>query len=196
MTIRASGNINVFVDGRPQKVNAVGKGFPEVFETEVDKIIPEKSVVSIRVEQTRGDYGGSALPDPVLIDCSAGLSQPGDWSEGSILENYSGGAWYRKRVLLTEEQAGSEVIIDLGKVVATAEVHINDSLAGILVTAPWKIDVTKWIRKGDNKIEILVYNTLANHYLTIPTKYRGNSLQSGLLGPVKMEFRSSVKPVK
>ena len=120
----------------------------------------------------------------------------GDWSEGSILENYSGGAWYRKRVLLTEEQAGSEVIIDLGKVVATAEIHINDSLAGILVTAPWKIDVSKLIRKGENKIEILVYNTLANHYLTIPTKYRGNSLQSGLLGPVKMEFRSSVKPVR
>ena len=88
---------------------------------------------------------------------------------------------------------GIEVIIDLGKVVATAEVHVNDSLAGILVTAPWKIDISKWIRKGENKIEILVYNTLANHYLTIPTKYRGNSLQSGLLGPVKLWFYSSVK---
>ena len=145
------------------------------------------------MEQSRGDYGGSALPDPVLIDCSAGLSQTGDWSEGSVLENYSGGAWYRKKVMLTEEQAGSEVIIDLGKVVATAEVHINDSLAGILVTSPWKIDISKWIRKGENKIEILVYNTLANHYLTIPTKYRGNSIKSGLLGPVKLCFYSSVK---
>ena len=90
--------------------------------------------------------------------------------------------------MLSEEQAGSGVIIDLGKVVATAEVHINDSLAGILVTAPWKIDITKWVKKGENKIEILVYNTLANHYLTIPTKYRGISLQSGLIGPVSLEI--------
>jgi hypothetical protein len=40
----------------------------------------------------------------------------------------------------------------------------------------------------------LVYNTLANHYLTIPTKYRGGSLKSGLLGPVKLEFKNQ-KPL-
>jgi hypothetical protein len=81
-------------------------------------------------------------------------------------------------------------MLDLGKVVATAEIHVNDSVAGILVTAPWKVNITNWIRKGENKIEILVYNTLANHYLTIPTKYRGGSLKSGLIGPVKLEFKT------
>jgi hypothetical protein len=30
---------------------------------------------------------------------------------------------------------------------------------------------------------VLVFNTLANHYVTIPTRYRGE-LTSGLLGPV------------
>jgi len=41
---------------------------------------------------------------------------------------------------------------------------------------------------GENRIEILVYNTLANHYLTIPTRYRG-SLRSGLIGPVRLEMQ-------
>ena len=45
-------------------------------------------------------------------------------------------------------------------------------------------------KSGENKIEILVYNTLANHYLTIPTKYRGSSFESGLLGPVNLELRT------
>ena len=53
-----------------------------------------------------------------------------------------------KSYTLQKNRLNSAVIIDLGKVVATAEVHINDSLAGILVTAPWKIDIIKIIRKG------------------------------------------------
>jgi hypothetical protein len=36
--------------------------------------------------------------------------------------------------------------------------------------------------------EVCVYNTLANHYTTIPTQYRGSTL-SGLLGPVQLEMR-------
>ena len=99
----------------------------------------------------------------------------------------------QKKIVISEEEINSAVVIDLGNVVATAEIHINDSLAGILVTEPWRIDISKYIRVGENKIEILVYNTLANHYLTIPTKYRGNSIKSGLIGPVKLWFYSSVK---
>lgn len=32
----------------------------------------------------------------------------------------------------------------------------------------------------------LVFNTLSNHYVTIPTRHRGD-LTSGLLGPVTLE---------
>jgi hypothetical protein len=76
--------------------------------------------------------------------------------------------------------------LDLGEVVATAEVHINGHKAGVLVSPPWKVDITEFVKEGDNKIEVLVYNTLANHYLTIPSLYKGNSLKSGLIGPVKI----------
>ena len=119
----------------------------------------------------------------------------GDWSQGSVLENYSGGAWYRKNIQLSNKQANSKVIIDLGKeVVATAEVKINGVSAGILVTAPWKLDISKLVKSGNNSVEILVYNTLSNHFKTIPTRYNTDKEQkSGLFGPVQLDFFSKVK---
>jgi len=74
-------------------------------------------------------------------------------------------------------------------VVATAAVRVNGALAGIRVAPPWRVEVGKQLRAGDNRIEVLVYNTLANHYRTIPTRYRGE-LTSGLLGPVALELPS------
>jgi hypothetical protein len=102
--------------------------------------------------------------------------------------NYSGGARYRTRLPLTGEEAKAKVMLDLGKVAGTAEVHVNGKLAGIKVAPPWRLDVTGLLKEGENNIEVLVYNSLANHYQTIPSRYRGNPL-SGLLGPVRLSSR-------
>jgi hypothetical protein len=142
-------------------------------------------VVALRIEQERGFYGGAALPEPIGLECGPGSIPLGDWSQIDGLASYSGGAWYRKTVTLNPEQITGAVILDLGNVVASAEVHINGQLAGVRVAPPWTWDVSKRLRSGENRLEILVYNTLANHYLTIPTRYRGSSV-SGLLGPVRM----------
>lgn len=61
--------------------------------------------------------------------------------------------------------------------------------------APWTVDVTELVQSGENRIETLVFNTLANHYATIPTRYRG-SPRSGLIGPVQIEICSPVKLVQ
>jgi hypothetical protein len=75
----------------------------------------------------------------------------------------------------------------LGRVVASAEVHINGKLAGIKSVPPWEFDLTGNLNSGDNKIEILVYNTLGNHFLTTPSQYIGRT-DSGLIGPVTLNF--------
>jgi hypothetical protein len=106
-----------------------------------------------------------------------------------VLETYSGGAWYRRTVALTAGQIRDRLVLNLGEVAATAEVHVNGRAAGVRVAPPWSVDITQHVRAGDNRIEVLVYNTLANHYATIPTRYRG-SLASGLLGPILIERRS------
>ena len=77
--------------------------------------------------------------------------------------------------------------LNLGDVAASAEVLINGRSAGVKVSPPWKVDLTRLVQSGDNRIEVLVCNTLANHYLTVPTRYRGKPL-SGLLGPVQIEL--------
>ena len=82
----------------------------------------------------------------------------------------------------------NELILDLTDVVATAEVRINGQKSGVRVAPPWTVDITKYAKPGKNRIEILIYNTLANHCLTIPTWYRG-SLKSGLAGPAVIRYK-------
>jgi hypothetical protein len=122
----------------------------------------------------------------MALECVAGRMSPGDWSKHGVLETYSGGAWYRKTVALTPRQTQDRVVLDLGGVAATAEVHVNGRLAAIKVAPPWRVDISAYVRPGNNRFEVLVYNTLANHYLTIPTNYGGSPV-SGLLGPVRVE---------
>lgn len=94
--------------------------------------------------------------------------------------SYSGGAWYRKTVTLGPAK---QVLLDLGEVAASAEVRINGKSAGVKVAPPWALDISQLVQPGKNQIELPVCNTLANHYTTVPTRYRGNTV-SGLLGPV------------
>jgi hypothetical protein len=119
----------------------------------------------------------------------------GDGSQGSALECYSGGAWYRRTVILTSEQARGRVQLNRGDVAATAEVRVNGEVAGIRMAPPWIVDVSEATQPCGYRIEIIVYNAMANHYLTLPTRYRG-SPRSGLIGPVRLEVQKSVNPIK
>jgi len=146
--------------------------------------------VAMRIAQKPGFYGGAAIPEPVIFECTKGKIQLGDLAENESLKTYSGGMWYRKTINMTDEQANAKVItIDLGNVVASAEVLINGKSVGAKVSSPWRFDLSGKLNPGNNRIEILVYNTLGNHYLTTPSQYIGR-INSGLIGPVKIEFHS------
>lgn len=194
MTVIARGVLQAWVNGQPMEIKRTKKRSDGTFEyrVRIPKPAAEMSKVAFRIVQERGRYGGSALPEPVKLDCGPGVIALGDWSKESVLECYSGGAWYRKTVTLSPEQAHGRTILDLGDITATAEVRINGKLAGIRVAPPWKVDITPLVKPGKNRIEILVYNTLANHYLTIPTRYHGSN-RSGLFGPVRIEMMSKVE---
>jgi len=191
MTLTAYGTLQAWADGQPLTVTpeqTLGRG---AVRYRVSNPIRGKARVALRIEPPRGYYGGAAIPEPIALDCAGGTTALGDWSQGSALECYSGGAWYRKNVTLGLEQTKGRVVLDLGQVVATAEVRVNGHEAGIRVAPPWKVDITNLVKAGENRLEILVYNTLANHYRTIPTRYRG-SPTSGLLGPVSLGFLREV----
>lgn len=157
-----------------------------VWKAELVEIEKWESTVAVRLEQLPALSGGAAIPEPVVFDCEKGLIKLGNLFENESLKTYSGGMWYRKTISLTKEQAASKkVLLDLGRVVASAEVIVNGKPVGIKAMSPWEFDVTGKIRAGENQIEILVYNTLGNHFLTTPSQYIGRT-DSGLMGPVKL----------
>ena len=181
--VQALGKVEAWIDGKPM----VAKGNGCFQATEVS---PQSTVVALRVTPQIGCSGGTLIPEPITVETGTGVMPLGDWAKMGILNNYSGGVRYSTTVTLSEDEAERTVALDLGKVVATAEVHINGKKVGVCVSPPWRLDITGHLKKGENTIEVLVYNTLANHYQTIPTpdRYRGNPT-SGLFGPVRLLSR-------
>jgi len=185
LIIPSSGKIQVWIAGRERAVeNVQGE-----WKVSLPEPVRSSAVVAMRIEQVRGDYGGAAFRDYIRLDCGAGEIMPGDWSKTGVLETYSGGAWYRKTFSLSADQVYGKVLLDMGNVVASAEVRVNGKSVGIKTTPPWTLDVSSFVKAGENRIEVLVCNTLANHYVTIPTHYRG-SPASGLMGPVNLILTS------
>jgi hypothetical protein len=173
--INARGKVQAWADGKP----LTGNGTFSVPQPSAKPV-----TVLLRIQQERGCYAGAALPEPIKLDCGRGRFALGDWSQNDGLLNYSGGAWYRRTVTLP---AAQRVVLDLGAVVASAEVRVNGKLVGVKVSPPWTLDITKLVKPGGNRVEVLVCNTLANHYTTVPTRYRGQTT-SGLLGPVQIKM--------
>ena len=177
---------------QPKPAMIVDTNMP-VWEIVFPGTVMNSSMAALRIEQSPGFYGGAAIPEPVVFECENGKIQLGDLGENESLKTYSGGMWYRKTLNVSSEQANSNhIAIDLGKVVSSAEVFVNRKSAGVKLAAPWKFDLTGKLQPGENRIEILVYNTLGNHYLTTPSMYVGRT-NSGLIGPVRLEFSTIIE---
>ncbi|MDR3236832.1 MAG: glycoside hydrolase family 2 [Prevotellaceae bacterium] len=137
--------------------------------------------------------------EPVVFDTLQ------DWSQHSDerIRYYSGAAIYKTTLSLSTRHndfsAPQHIFLDLGKVTAMAKVKINGQYAGGVWTAPYRLDITKWVKNGENDIEIEVVNTWVNRLIgdqTLPPEQRRtwcpvNNYEadsplhpSGLVGPV------------
>ena len=120
------------------------------------------------------------------------------------IKYYSGSAVYRNRFRLSSAPLkGARYILNLGNVGCMAQVTVNGRRQAILWKAPYTVDVTNALRKGDNRIEVEVVNLWANRLIgdcqpDTPKRYtytgfpfyKANSplLPSGLMGPVELSF--------
>jgi hypothetical protein len=183
LRVQALGAVEAWLDGVPMKAEKGGRFVAA-------KPAAKAAVVALRVCPARaGLSGGALLPEPIVVEADgSGTLALGDWSKVGILNNYSGGVRYRTRLTLTAEEAKGRVTLDLGRVAGTAEILVNGKRAGVRVAPPWRQEVTGLLKAGENVFEVRVFNTLANHYQTIPSRYRGDPL-SGLLGPVRLLSR-------
>lgn len=140
-------------------------------------------------------YGGPSKP---LV-----FSSLQDWSTSadSLVKYYSGTAVYTKTFRFKGNENG-KIWMDLGKVANIADVKVNGVACGIVWTPPYKVDISKAIKKGINEISIEVSNTWANRLIgdqrlpedkritktTAPYRLEGKPLlEAGLLGPVTIQ---------
>lgn len=78
------------------------------------------------------------------------------------LENFSGTAVYSKTFSVPDSFRGKHILLDLGQLSSVADVYVNDEHAGTLVWRPYRLDISRLIKPGKNKLRILVTNTEAN----------------------------------
>jgi hypothetical protein len=162
---------------------------------------------------------------------TAGLSKTmehlSSWIDDEATRYFSGVAVYEKNVsvpdvmlqpghtlrldfgigqALTEipgKSSGMQAWLD-GPVREAAVVYVNDKRAGSVWCPPYAVDVTGLLRRGDNKIRILVANTAVNHMagrslpdyrllnLRYGTRFEPQDMDkirpvaSGLLGPIRL----------
>jgi hypothetical protein len=151
------------------------------------------------------------------------------WTEDEETRYFSGLAVYEKELVIPENllQSGREVWLDFGESqpVATsrrrngmrawlegpireaAAVYINDVRAGSAWRPPYSVNVTGFLKRGENRIRIVVGNTAINHmagrrlpdYRLLNLRYgvrfepqdteNLQPIPSGLLGTVRLTAR-------
>ncbi|MEJ6979662.1 glycosyl hydrolase [Pedobacter sp. P351] len=88
-----------------------------------------------------------------------------DWTKNTDprIKYYSGTAVYKKTIQIYH--LDNEIRIDLGNPGSVAQVHVNGKDAGIVWCSPWQLDITPYLKKGDNTLEIHVANSLMNRMI-------------------------------
>lgn len=193
LTFSAYGKLTAWTDGKIAEIRS-GQKQPDGLKNYTLDLKNAKltgSQVIFKIDYQPGFCGGAALPQFISQQCGKGKIDLGDWSENDGLKAYSGGAWYRKTIAIEAADLKNRIEIDLGDLVSSAELLVNGKSAGIKLSPPWTFDITPFAKSGENLIEILIYNTIANNYTSVPTRYRGD-IRSGLAGPVRLKILKSL----
>jgi hypothetical protein len=92
-----------------------------------------------------------------------------DWTSSSNfdIKHYSGTAIYRTNFSLKKNQIKDDekLILDLGEVNIAAKIILNGKKVATLWIAPFKVDISKFVKPGNNDLEIEVTNTWTNRLI-------------------------------
>ena len=102
---------------------------------------------------------------------------------------------------LSEAVTTQKLFLDLGTVKNIATVKVNGNDVGFVWTAPWRVEITKFVKPKGNLLEIEVTNLWVNRLIgdaalplekrfthtNIELKKDAPLLSSGLLGPVTIQ---------
>ena len=126
-----------------------------------------------------------------------------DWTKNADerIRYFSGTATYNCKFNQKQLSKNEQISINLGNLTAMAKVTLNGTYVGGVWTIPYLLDITKFIKKGENELKIEVVNTWINRLIgdsKLPAEQRPtwcpinpykpeSPLQpSGLFGPVQI----------
>ncbi len=142
---------------------------------------------------------GRGAPESATFERLSSLTESPD----NGIKYFSGAATYSNTFKLKKKELKSKdsVILDLGDVKDLAEVTVNGKNLGVYWNAPFKVDITKAVRNGENTIEVKVINMWHNRLVGdvqpgVTNKITYTQMEffkpeepllpAGLLGPVKV----------
>lgn len=129
----------------------------------IEPAAADVGVVTLRIAAPTGCRGGDCILAPVRLIDPRGAISPGDWSQQG-LAGYSGGVVYSCAFQLSAAEAGQDLLLEIGPVGAMAQVVLNGHALGWVFAPPWRLSLRDAVVSGDNRLEITVFNTLANHF--------------------------------
>ena len=153
-------------------------------------------VFELSVLARGADYG---LQKPICVRLKPVAVPYGEWASLG-LSWFSGRAIYRNHFELEEK---GHYRLTWGQSNSCAEIWINHILAGVCAWAPYEVDITDYVREGENEIAIVIANLAAperrvrlvdegmalgwNRYWNEDNIDReSEDLVSGLMGPVRI----------
>ncbi|GGH33473.1 hypothetical protein GCM10007423_23770 [Dyadobacter endophyticus] len=117
-----------------------------------------------------------------------------DWKSDSLLRFSSADGIYNSTFQWKQGSADKHFFLDLGKVCFTAEVYINNVFVGKRIFPPYLLDITRFLKSGNNTIQVRVTPGQLNEFIgkakNGDAKYRqfkgkeDQIMPAGLLGPV------------
>lgn len=104
-------------------------------------------------------YRGPAKP--VKVKEIKDLSK---WDDDNV-RHFSGTVDYETTFKLKNLKEGEHIYLNTGEVGVMAKVYINGHYAGGVWTAPYRVDITDFVKKGKNDLRIEVVNTWVNRLI-------------------------------
>ncbi len=123
-----------------------------------------------------------------------------DWTkhEDPAIRFYSGKATYQNRFTLSAELAGKPLALELGDVkdVGMARVKLNGTDLGIVWRPPFRVNLGKALKPGENTLEVMVVNSWRNRLIgdaALPEAQRLTKTNVRVVasGPGKWQLESS-----
>ncbi|GEO21976.1 glycosyl hydrolase family 2 [Cyclobacterium qasimii] len=103
--------------------------------------------------------GGPALPSGQVLE----NLQPWTSLKGEDIEDFSGQAMYESSFELGSLNDKAKYVLNLGEVLESAKVWVNDKEVGYAFSIPFRLDISDFVKKGKNTLRVEVANLMANH---------------------------------